>query len=96
MVGLLPLAREPTMTDCTSTVKLSEKMIAKADAMKEQGRNVDPIIWKWARRVGLLEAENAALKQVMTGIECGECAKNLMECTCPDGFIALLKGAKDG
>jgi len=39
----------------------------------------------------LAHDEIAALKQVMTGIVCGECAKNLMECVCPGGFIALLQ-----
>ena len=45
----------------------------------------------WRDYANELEADNAALKKVMTGIVCGECAKNLMECVCPDGFIALLQ-----
>ena len=55
-------------------MKLSERMISRATTVSE---NCAVWLEEYGRLVALLEAK-------LTAIECGDCAKTMLECKCDD------------
>ena len=66
---------EPSECDCwvSKVAQLEEKLAAFRTEAAQLG--VD-----YAK----LEAENAALKRLLTSMTCGECDETMLDCTCPD------------
>ena len=70
---------EAERDECNNRYHMAEAKVLSRDALLKQLSET-----QLAQDVTKAEAENAALKRLLTSMTCGECDETMLDCTCPD------------